>query len=260
MRKIIYYQTFCDIKNIKNTGITHIHVSSIHFGVNNNNKYIHLNNYNPYNKIFDNVWTELEEAHGCNINIILMVGGAGGGYRAMFNSDADFEQYYSLLKNLITTKKIISGIDLDVEEQVSLENIKKLITKINSDFGNDFIISMAPIQYALETNTPGLGGFIYKDLIESTEGKKISYLNTQFYNTFSLESYEKIIQNGYSPNKIIMGMIASNPQTMKDNYQQLKETYNKYKTNFGGTFLWEYYLDKNWINDIDKILSNQVIK
>ena len=257
MRKIIYYQTFCGIENLKNSGITHIHVSSIHFGINSNNntKYIHLNDYSPYNKIFDNLWNELEEAYGYNIKIILMVGGAGGAYGAMFNSDVDFEQYYGFLKKLIADKKIISGIDLDIEEPVSLKNIKKLIKRINTDFGDDFTISMAPVQYALETDSPGLGGFVYKDLIESAEGKKISYLNTQFYDDFSLESYDKIIQNGYSANKIVMGMIASDPQTMKDNYQQLKEVYSKYKSDFGGTFLWEYYLDKNWINNIDKILG-----
>ena len=58
-RIIYYYQTFKGLKDIlvPDTMVTHIHVSSIHFGNNlDNSPYIHLNDYDPNNKIFDDVW------------------------------------------------------------------------------------------------------------------------------------------------------------------------------------------------------------
>ena len=75
-RKIIfYYQTFTSLKPIlhKNTLVTHIHLSSIHFGLDVNKlPYIHLNDNNPDNKIFDNVWYEINKASKLGIKIILM--------------------------------------------------------------------------------------------------------------------------------------------------------------------------------------------
>ena len=165
MPKIIYYyQTFNSIKNIlyQDTPVTHIHLSSIHFGKNiDNSPYIHLNDHDPDNEIFNNVWKELEEASKLNIKIILMVGGAGGAYYDLFRN---FDIYYPMLKSTIKKYSFISGIDLDIEEQVRIENVKMLINKISSDFGEDFSISMAPIQNSLQEDDSGLGGFVYKEL------------------------------------------------------------------------------------------------
>ena len=161
-RIIYYYQTFNGLDNVLyiNTPITHIHLSSIHFGNNKDNSpYIHLNDYEPDNKIFDNVWNQMEVSVNLGIEIILMVGGAGGAYQNLFSN---FSIYYSLLKKLIKDHKCIHGIDLDVEETVDIEDIKMLINKIKEDFGNDFIISMAPVQSSLQYNNSGFGGFSYK--------------------------------------------------------------------------------------------------
>ena len=84
---LFYYQTFTTLKPIlyKNPDVTHIHLSSIHFGLDtDNNPYIHLNNDSPYNYTFDNVWQELEDADKLGIKIKLMIGGAGGGYASLF--------------------------------------------------------------------------------------------------------------------------------------------------------------------------------
>ena len=32
---------------------------------------------------------------------------------------------------------------------------------------------MAPVQYALQNDEPGMGGFVYKDLLKSSVGKYI---------------------------------------------------------------------------------------
>ena len=97
---IYYYQTFTTLKPIlvKDTVVTHIHLSSIHFGVtddSNKDPYIHLNDNHPDDPIFDNVWKELDEADKLGIEIILMIGGAGGAFAKLFSN---YNVYYNLLK------------------------------------------------------------------------------------------------------------------------------------------------------------------
>ena len=61
-----------------------------------------------------------------------------------------FDIYYSFLKEFISEKRdLIDGIDLDIEEYVELSKIENLIKLIKKDFGSEFIISMAPVQYAI---------------------------------------------------------------------------------------------------------------
>ena len=252
MPKIIYYyQTFNDLNKIlyPNTPVTHIHISSIHFG-NNQDKtpYIHLNDHNPTDPKFDSVWKQLEEAEKYNITTILMVGGEGGAFQNLFTY---YNIYYPMLKKLILDKKIIKGIDLDVEEYVNLNDIKALIRNLKADFGKDFIISMAPVQSSLQENYPGMGGFIYKNLYDSPEGKMIDYFNGQFYSDYTKESYDAAVNNGFPSEKIVMGMISG------ENYKnELKKNYNLYKDKFGGVFIWEYYnAPDNWYLDVKNIMS-----
>jgi len=254
-KKIIYYyQTFVglnDILNNSNNGVTHIHLSSIHFGLDETNKtqYIHLNNNIPYDKVFDSVWNQLNIAKKQGIKVILMVGGAGGAFQTLFS---DFETYYSLLKELILNKKdIIDGIDLDIEEFVRIEDVERVIRKIKADFGEDFIISMAPVQYSLETDTPGMGGFVYKDLYLNC-GNLIDYFNVQCYSSYSFNSYNDIIKNGFPQEKIIIGSISN--QDINNNLKVVKQIVSCYP-NFGGVFNWEYYDSPPDPNNHDKWAS-----
>lgn len=234
---IYYYQTLSGLQQLlKNGYATTINLAAIHFGKNSeNNPYIHLNDNNPYDQVFDTLWEELHQASQQNIQIILMLGGAGRAYQTLFS---DFETYYSLLYQLIKSKPLISGIDLDVEEIVKESNIKMLIKRIRKDFGDDFTISMAPLSYSMEHDTPGMGGFIYKDLYCSPEGSQIDYFNVQSYGSYSLQVYEDIINNGYPPKKIVMGMIYS--QNLDIIVNQVKIIKEKYP-DFLGVFIWEYF-------------------
>lgn len=249
---ILYYQTFNSLNKIlyQNTPITHIHLSAIHFGVNQDKTpYIHLNDYEPYNNCFNTVWQELEQAKKLGIKIILMVGGAGGAFQNLFSN---FNVYYTLLKNLILNKKIITGIDLDIEEYVDINNVKNLIKRIRNDFGKDFIITMAPVQSSLQSDIIGMGGFVYKDLFKSDVGNMIDYFNGQFYMNYSEEAYTQAINNGYPPEKIIMGMISG-----EEYKNELIKTVQKYKDRFGGVFIWEYFNAPNeWWEEIKNIFSN----
>jgi len=241
-RIIYYYQTFTTLKPIchKGTKVTHIHLSSIHFGLNDDNtSYIHLNDYVPYDKRFDSVWKEIEEAKTYNIKIILMIGGAGGGYYQFFK---DYDTCYLMLIKLIKDTNI-DGVDLDIEEEVDILNVIKLINDIRNDFGDDFIIAMAPVQSSMENDIEGMGGFVYKDLYKKV-GSSIDYFNVQFYTMYNYQSYKQCITNGYPSNKIVMGMLSGNYNSSM--LSEIKKCYNDYQ-DFGGCYIWEYFdSPKDW--------------
>ena len=252
-RIIYYYQSFCGLDKIlvKNTPVTHIHLSSVHFGLDDNlQQYIHLNNDSPYDSKFDSVWRDTEKADNLGIKIILMIGGAGGGYSSLFSN---FDIYYDLLYRLIKDKPFIKGIDLDIEETVKIENVQMLINKIVKDFGKEFIISMAPIESSLQEDYNGMGGFCYKTLLNSDEGKYIDYFNCQFYEDYSLEAYNKVVKNGYNPKMIVMGTMTP------DIFDTITQVNDVYKNNFGGVYLWEYMFalpdGLSWAKNIYNILN-----
>ena len=256
-RIIYYYQTFCGLDKIlvRNTPVTHIHVSSIHFGLDDNSQqYIHLNDDSPYDSKFDDVWKDIEKADSLGIKNLLMVGGAGGGYVSLFSN---YVVYYNLLYGLIKSKPFIKGIDLDIEEIVDINNVKKLINDLVKDFGEDFIISMAPIESSLQEDNSGMGGFCYKTLLKSEEGKHIKYFNTQFYSDYSLIAYDKVITNGYDPKMIVMGTM--NPNVF-DVVTDVKKVYNEH---FGGVYLWEYMFAKpdgyGWAKKMEDIINPGII-
>jgi hypothetical protein len=250
MNKIIYYyQTFIGLENILNQKqkiVTDIIISSLHFGLDmNNNPYIHLNDFTPDDKQFDEMWSETYIANDIGINIYIMLGGAGGAYVDLFNN---FETYYKLLIELIKSKPFIKGINLDVEEQIGLDNIIMLIERLDTDLDKDFYITLAPISYALLTNEPGLGGYSYKDLKNSKVGNRINQLYGQFYGDFTFDTYDNIIKNGYNESEIVIGMLGTeyNKDTLKNACNELKKIVEKYP-NFGGVYLWEYCLaPPNW--------------
>jgi hypothetical protein len=243
-KRIYYYQTLCSLQNVLNNPDkiypTHIILSAFHFGRDKNNSpYIHLNDFVPNDKMFDTVWLELEKANSLGIKIMIMLGGAGGAFTEMFTN---YDYYYKLLKEFILSKKFICGIDLDVEEYINIDDIRKLIKQLDTDFDKDFIITMAPIANALITNYPGLGGFHYKRLIKTPEGERINWFNGQFYNEYSLNIFNQAVLNGFEPNRIVMGMVyyQFNKDTFSNALDTLLNIKNKYN-NFGGAFVWEYF-------------------
>lgn len=252
-RIIYYYQTFTGLKRIliPNPVVTHINISSIHFGNNQDGSpYIHLNNNPPDDSVFDSLWKEINQASQLGIKIHVMLGGAGGAYTNLFNN---YVTYYPLLIKMIKEHQIISGIDLDIEETVELDNVKKLINNLVSDLGEDFEITMAPLSDSLETDEPGMGGFIYKDLFKSEEGKYIKYFHVQCYNSFQYQNFENMINNGYPSNMIIMGMLSG--QDFDNVLTTLKQIKHKFN-NMGGAFIWEYYdAPEDWDSRVKNVYN-----
>ena len=241
MKTIYYYQSFIGLEKI----FTHIQdidviiISSIHFGKDlNKNPYIHLNDNNPNNVIFNNLWQDTEKASVQGCKIMLMMGGAGGAYQELFSN---YKEYYSLLVKLINEKPWITGIDLDIEEGVKLSDIQMLINNLRDDFGTNFTITMAPISSTLISDGGSMAGFNYKELYNSKEGKYIHWFNTQCYDSFSMNTYDSIIKNGYSPEQIVMGMESGqfDQSTFKNALQEVNQIKKKYPK-FAGVFDWEY--------------------
>lgn len=241
MKTCYYYQTFIGLDNIlKNKIYTDvIIISSLHFDkIDINTTEIYLNDNKPYDKIFQKMWDDVEKCYKNGIKIMIMMGGAGGAYGPFFS---DYKNCYDKLKNLLISKPFISGIDLDIEENVDINNVKKLIEDINKDFGDTFTITMAPIANSLENDNSGMGGFSYKELYK-THNKYISWFNTQCYNgSFNYNTFNNIVNNKYPANKIVMGMMSGD--FTKDTFINALNEINKIKTkynNIGGVFDWEY--------------------
>ena len=236
MKTIYYYQTFVGLDKLLNhpQDIDVIIVSSIHFGENQ----IFLNDNTPNDKIFDKLWYDTEKLSVQNTTILLMIGGAGGAYQNLFEN---FENNYKLLKELLDEKTWIQGIDLDIEESTNIKNIQMLIDKLIDDFGEDFIITMAPLSSTLQNDGSSIAGFNYKELYKSKQGKHINWFNVQCYDSFSEETFVSMIKNGYPSNKIVMGMESGqfDEKTFKNVINMLKNLQLKYRY-IGGVFDWEY--------------------
>ena len=257
MKVSYYYQTFVGLDKLMThpEDVTNIIVSSIHFGKDKNGeKNIYLNDNLPNDKIFDKLWKQTEELFKRNVTITCMVGGAGGAYQELFS---DFDTYYPLLVNMIRSKPCITGIDLDIEESVKIDDVRMLINRITADFGDDFIITMAPVSSSLESDGLGMGGFCYKDLYNSEEGKYINWFNCQCYYSYSLDTFDKIVKNGYPSNKIIMGMESGQftDSSFVDEIKKIRKVY----PDMGGVYDWEYLNappDKDDPSEWAKLMSN----
>jgi hypothetical protein len=226
--------------------VTDLIIAAFHLGYDNNNApYIHLNDNPPSDPMFDVMWPEVATLQGYGVTARMMLGGAAqGSYAVLFSH---WSVFYPILKQTITQYKL-NGIDLDVEETVSLYDIKKLIRRLNADFGNHFLITLAPVSSAL-SGGPNLSGFSYDQLYHSPEGAKIAWFDAQFYSGFgslaSTRDYDNVIAHGYPADLVVAGTIANPadgsgylPITLvTSTVKQLVAKYPK----FGGVFAWEYF-------------------
>ena len=214
---------------------------------------MHLNNKDPDDQ--PNVWKDMEEATQRGLTVLIMLGGAGGAYTTMFS---DFEKYFVMLVKLIKKYPSIKGIDLDVEECSELMYVRFLVRCLDATFGPHFIITMAPTAGAMMNDTPGLGGFSYADLYKTEEGRRINWFNVQAYGNYTFETYDAIIQNKYSPELIVFGLLGDGYDDDDIACCEIKQVFQKYPT-MAGVYLWEYgdtHIDPLvWGKDMKRILE-----
>ena len=257
---ILYYQTLIGLEKIynnKNNYVTHIHLSSFHFGEDlNGNTYIHLNNNSPYDSIYNKTWEDLIKCKNIGIKNIIMLGGAGGAYNYMFKNEKNYYECLSLFLKLINDKKdIIDGIDLDIEEYIGLNNCIRLINDLNDNLPKNFIFAMAPVADNLMNDSEGMGGFKYSDLIKSNIGNRINYFNGQFYNytllnETTLADYYNLCLKIIPREKLVLGIEYLND----DFYNELSSICNNGP--ISGVYFWEYInTPKDFVTNVKKIFS-----
>lgn len=259
---IVYHQThhLPDSDNavsllplITNTsGITHVILAAIH--LNDRPEDITLNDHPPNHEKFTTLWSEVAWIQATGIKVLGMLGGAAkGSYERLDGDDEKFERFYSPLRDMIKDHRL-QGLDLDVEENMSLPGVIRLIDRLRSDFGSDFLVTLAPVATALLPAQPHLSGFSYHDL-ERQRGSEIAWYNTQFYCGWGDASttmwYDAIINTPFSPfqpNKVVMGLIT-NPklgagyvewEKLEPVLRSLRARYAS-RGGFGGVMGWEYF-------------------
>lgn len=184
--------------------------------------------------------------------MVMMGGAAQGSYDGrLCNSKTGRVQddYYLGLESTLKYHNI-DGIDLDIEEGVPLSCPINLVHRLRQDFGDEFIITMAPVASDLTSNGgSSFSDFSYKDFEQSSAGKLLSWYNCQYYSGFvegSLEaSYSSAVSNGYAPSRIVMGVLDSDTDgsgfvglvEIKETIENLKDDF----PHFGGVDGWEYF-------------------
>lgn len=258
-RVVVYYQTthfnssassdvslLPLVKDQQHIAATHVLISAIH--IVDEDGGIRLNDNVPGDKIFDHVWSDAAHLQANGVTVMAMVGGAAvGSWDRLDGTDAQFEHYYAPLYEFVGNYNI-QGLDLDVEQAMSLDGIIRLIDRLKKDFGNDFVISLAPVGSALKKGGGNLSGFDYFEL-EAKRGDKISFYNAQFYfgwgDPSSTADYEDIIDDGFPAQKVVMGLLTSpgngNGYVGLDKQAPVLESLVSEYPSFGGVAGWEYF-------------------
>lgn len=262
-RLVIYYQTTHDAATgepismlplIQEQGIalTHLIVCSFHVS---STSVIHLNDYPPDDPRFYTLWNETVIMREAGVKVMGMVGGAAAGSFSTATldapDDATFEFHYGELYDVIKTYGL-QGMDLDVEQSMSQSGITRLISRLHADFGDDFIITLAPVASAL-WGGGNLSGFNYASLeaaaVTSAGAEMIDFLNSQFYSGFGTMStpadFARTVAAGWDPTEIVAGQLttASNGYgftsipTLNETVRALVATYGT----IGGIMGWEYF-------------------
>lgn len=256
-RVVVYYQTtnyngsaasevslLPLIQAESEVSVTHVLIGAIHI-VDEADGWIRLNDYTPDNAIFDHVWSDSASLQAAGVTVMAMVGGAAAG--SWSRLEQDFETYYSHLHDFIGTYNI-QGLDLDVEQSMALESVIQLIDRLKADFGDGFVISLAPVASALTEGGGNLSGFNYFDL-EAQRGSSISFYNGQFYygwgDASSAADYEDIIDDGFPAEKVVMGQLTNpangNGYVDFDTVLPVLQELTAENAGFGGVAGWEYF-------------------
>lgn len=257
-RVVVYYQTTQAnnsatahisllplVDSAPEVSVTHVLIAAIHI---QDDATIHLNNEPPDNAMFDAVWTDAAQLQANGVTVMGMLGGAAAGsYRRLDGDDASFEKFYAPLHDMIGTYNL-QGLDLDVEESFSLDGVIRLIDRLKKDFGNDFIISLAPVASALTEGGGNLSGFNYFDL-EEQRGSSIAFYNAQFYygwgDASSAGDYEAILDDGFPAEKVVLGLVTDPSNgygfVSLDNEAPVLQELTSENPTFGGVAGWEYF-------------------
>lgn len=253
-RVVVYYQTQYQngryVSPLPLIGyVTHLLLAAFHLNMGHvGPDIVHLNDFVSSDPYYAPMWPDIAQLQGNGTKILGMLGGAAPGtYSCLV--DSLFDTYYPPLRDVIQTYNL-DGMDLDVEQSVSPATIERLIRTLKADFGDEFIITLAPVASAL-TEGGNLSGFDYIDL-EANLGDLISFYNAQFYSGFGTffpeDQYIRIIEyeQGIDPSRVT-ATVLTNPSNgfgyvSPDNVvKSIENLMEKYGTGWGGVGGWEYF-------------------
>lgn len=266
-RIVVYHQTHHDARSGQPVSLlplvaqpavslTHVILAAVH--LNADPDAMTLNDHPPHHPRFRSLWAEVRVLQAAGVKVLAMLGGAARGSYGRLDvsaagpaadeaDDARFEAYYAPLRRLVREKGL-DGLDLDVEEDMSLAGVVRLVDRLRSDFGPDFIITLAPVAMALLDAEKNLSGFDYEAL-EVLRGGDIAWYNTQFYcgwgDLSSTFMYDLMLQKGWPAHKIVVGLVT-NPANGKGFVPPhvlavVLATLKRRHHDFGGVMGWEYF-------------------
>lgn len=265
-RIVLYYQThhtplgrpisILPLLTTPNTTITHLILAALHLNGSPGDPLsrlgpntLTLNDHPPSHPRNATLWAELSCLRASGIKVLGMLGGAARGTFALLDSSLpEFEAYYSVLHDFVKEKEL-DGLDLDVEEEMSLDGIVRLVDRLKEDFGEGFVITLAPVAAALLDERRNLSGFDYAEL-EIMRGSRIAWYNAQFYcgwgEMWTGVMYDTIIARGWAPGKIVAGLVTNSENgagwvpfiVLKLVLSRLR---SRYGDGFGGVMGWEYF-------------------
>ncbi|KDR77503.1 hypothetical protein GALMADRAFT_138605 [Galerina marginata CBS 339.88] len=157
----------------------------------------------------------------------------------------NFTGYYKPVSSCITDRSL-DGIDLVLATSDDYKTVVKLIKQLKADFGEEFIITLAPEPNELKGKS-GYSGFDYRGL-EKNYGAKIDWYNVQFYETLkNTADYEAVVTGcPLDPSRIVAGIHTNSAigstfvklDTIKSTVRKLLK---KYGNRFGGVLASDYY-------------------
>lgn len=256
-RIVVYYQTLHDpsgrsisilpLLTQPGIAVTHVILAALH--INGEPSELTLNDHSPAHPRHETVWAELRVLQAAGIKVMCLLGGAAqGSYQRLDGSEAEFERFYVPLRDLIRQRSL-DGVDLDVEEEMSLGGVIRLIDRLRADFGEGFTISMAPVAMAMLDSTKNMSGFDYEAL-EVMRGRDIAWYNCQFYcgwgDCSSPVMYDVMVRKGWPPEKLVVGTLTSpdnGPGFVPSSALSpvLNVLKGRYAGRFGGVAGWEYF-------------------
>ncbi|WP_329569512.1 glycosyl hydrolase family 18 protein [Kitasatospora sp. NBC_01266] len=244
---VAYYQTqysngsYVSPLPLKGTA-TDIELAAFHLNAGSG---ITLNDDPPSAATYTQMWRDLAALQKSGSKVEAMLGGAAqGSYADLHN---DFNTYYPQLRDTLRTYHL-NGVDLDIEETFSLADTEHLIKQLRTDFGSDFVITLAPVASDLSGGSSFSGGFDYSQL-EHAMGSRISWYNAQFYcgwgDLSDTSAYDAVVQNGFSPSRVVAGTVTNaancdgyvDPGTLSSTLGSLVGEY----PGFAGVAGWEYF-------------------
>jgi hypothetical protein len=188
-KKVIFYlNTYKNEMKIYDSYATHIHFGCFNFS----NLKLYLNKKDPNDEYFNEMWFDLGIATEKNIKCIMTLD--------VKYMDNDYNIYYNRLKEFIKSNILIKGIDLDVENKISLEDMKRLVNDIKRDFP-DLLICISTIGYSMcvmdiDTDYYYEKEWSYSLFNKSIEASYIDYYNCAFNeDDFTMDSFLDMIDN-----------------------------------------------------------------